>query len=65
MILSTNSSPLDALVAVELTSAPDSRTRVADTVIDDVAAESDANPSLRIPPFAVTLDVTTTEADPV
>lgn len=64
MILSTNSSPVDALVAVELTSAPDSRTRVADAVTVEVAAVAPSD-SFCNPPFAVTLDATTTEADPV
>lgn len=64
MILRTNSSPVDAFVAVELISAPDSRIRFADAVkVDDAAvAPSD---SFCNPPFAVTLDATTTEADPV
>ena len=64
MTLSTNSSPVDALVAVELTTAPDSRTRVADAVTVDVTAVT-PSASFLSPPFAVTLDVTTTEADPV
>ena len=59
-----NSSPIDAVEAVELTSASDSLTRVADIVFVDKAATA-ALAVLALPPSAVTVAVTVIDADPV
>jgi len=53
------------VTAVELTNASDSLMRVADAVIADVATESDADASFRIPPFATTVHDADIDADPV
>ena len=64
MTLRTNSSPIDAVDAVELTRASDSLTRIADDV-DPEDADVTALSSLALPPLATTVADADIDADPV